>query len=270
MNTLENCSSLFAGALNVLQCQNPETKCELAASLHQSWLKGQLSLTDTNASPADITQPGRPEKPVLVHPSKLAKRSLYTARGRQILMHAIAHIEFNAINLACDAVYRFRGLPEAYYSDWVSVAADEARHFRLVSQYLKIYDVDYGDYPAHSGLWDMAIKTSDDVLHRLAMVPRVMEARGLDVTPGMIQVLESVGDYRAASVLKTIYEEEISHVAAGSRWFKYICKQRGLEPVGYFCSLIGEHLKKGARGQLNFQARRKAGFTEEELKVLNS
>ncbi len=270
MNSSENRDSLFAGVLNVLRCQDPETKCELTTSLHQRWREGQLSFTAIQASPIKITQPGRPKKPVLVHPSKLVKRSLYTANGRLVLMHAIAHIEFNAINLACDAVYRYRGLPEAYYSDWLSVAADEARHFRLVSEYLHAYDVAYGDYPAHNGLWDMAVKTAEDVLHRLAMVPRVMEARGLDVTPDMIQVLESVGDNRAASALKTIYQEEISHVAAGSRWFKFICKQRGLEPTEHFGSLISEYLKKRTGGQLNIQARRKAGFTEEELRMLNS
>ncbi len=269
MNTNDGRKSLFHCVYQVLCASDPDTKCNLVDSLNQKWSDQQLILLNDDL-PANIAEPGRPEEPILVHPSKLAKRSLHTVKGRLVLMHAIAHIEFNAINLACDAVYRFRGLPEAYYSDWLSVALDEARHFHLIRHYLQSHNIDYGDYPAHNGLWDMAVRTADDVLIRMALVPRVLEARGLDVTPGMINAFREAGDKRAASILETIYQEEINHVAAGSYWFKTICRQRGLEPVTHFQRLISQYMKGDIKGPLNVAARKKAGFEEQEIEFLTS
>jgi uncharacterized ferritin-like protein (DUF455 family) len=185
-------------------------------------------------------------------------------------MHAVAHIEFNAINLALDAVHRFRDMPDAYYGDWLQVAAEECRHFALVCAYLQAYGADYGDYPAHDGLWQMAVNTADDVQVRMALVPRVMEARGLDVTPGLIDRLTQAGDDEAVGVLEVIYAEEVGHVAAGTRWFRFLCGQRGLEPVATFFDLLSRYFPHGLSGPYNLPARRQAGFSEHEIAILTA
>ena len=185
-------------------------------------------------------------------------------------MHAIAHIEFNAINLALDAAYRFTDMPEQYYRDWISVAADEARHFSMIRNYLVTHGADYGDFPAHNGLWDMAIKTAHDVLARMALVPRVMEARGLDVTPAMIRKLDRAGDAEAVAILEIIYREEIEHVRIGSHWFRYVCDCRGLNPEPTFFGLVDEYFAGELRGPFNLEARRRSGFGEVELERLRS
>ena len=185
-------------------------------------------------------------------------------------MHAIAHIEFNAINLAWDAVYRFRGMPAQFYADWVGVAADEARHFQLLSARLTELGAAYGDFDAHDGLWDMATKTADSCLARMAMVPRVLEARGLDVTPGMIVRLRSVGDDATADILAIILNEEVAHVAAGSHWFRWCCERDGLQPDDEFARLIALHARGSLRGPFNREARLAAGFAVTELDQLDS
>ena len=166
-----------------------------------------------------ISTPGRPERPALVSPRDLHRRSLHTPEGHAALIHSIAHIEFNAINLALDAVYRFRDMPTAYYDDWMQVAGEEAYHFQLVCAHLKSLDYDYGDFDAHNGLWEMAQKTADDPLVRMALVPRVLEARGLDVTPGISKKLADRGDKEAVAILEIIFQDEIGHVEIGTRWF---------------------------------------------------
>lgn len=246
----------------------PSAKCDAIERLYSQWLAGEIDLNSAAVDAGAMLEPGRPAKPVLVPPRDLPKRSLHTADGRLVLMHAIAHIEFNAINLACDAIYRFRGMPAGYYRDWLSVAADEARHFMLLSGYLNKHDCAYGDYPAHGGLWDMALKTRHDVLVRMALVPRVLEARGLDVTPAMIEKLRVAGDAEAVEILEVIYREEIQHVETGSRWFRYVCKQRGLEPERTFFELVEQYLAGELRGPFNTEARAQAGFTQAELKQL--
>jgi uncharacterized ferritin-like protein (DUF455 family) len=183
-------------------------------------------------------------------------------------VHAVAHIEFNAINLAWDAVYRFRGMPREFYSDWVSVAADEARHFALLQTRLGELGHAYGDFDAHNGLWDMAMRTADACLVRMALVPRVLEARGLDVTPGMIARLREVGDARTVSILEVILQEEVAHVAAGSRWFAWCCAQEGVDPAVTFQSLVRERVRGGLKGPFNDVARQAAGFSAEELAQL--
>jgi uncharacterized ferritin-like protein (DUF455 family) len=190
--------------------------------------------------------------------------------GRIALIHAIAHIEFNAINLALDAVCRFRGMPQQYYFDWLSVAADEARHFQLLQRRLQQLGAGYGDLPAHDGLWEMAENTADSCLVRMALVPRVLEARGLDVTPGMMQRLQSAGDLESVDILQVILEEEVGHVAIGSRWFAWCCEQEGKDPVPTFLELLQSRYTGTVRGPFNVDARLMAGFTAEEMVALES
>ncbi len=184
------------------------------------------------------------------------------------LAHAIAHIEFNAINLALDAVYRFRHMPRDFYADWLRVAAEESRHFLMLADYLAQHDAAYGDYDAHNGLWEMAVKTDHDVMVRMALVPRVLEARGLDVTPGMIEKLKKAGERQLVEILEIIHREEIGHVLIGSRWFRYACEQRGLSPRDVFTRLLNDHTKGIIQGPFDEESRLKAGFTEDEIEQL--
>lgn len=224
---------------------------------------------DDEAIVLPIAAPGRPAKPELVEPAGVPRRRLGSLQGRAALVHAIAHIEFNAINLALDAAYRFRGLPEAYYSDWISVAADEARHFSLLSDRLAELEHAYGDFPAHNGLWEMAERTAGSCLQRMALVPRVLEARGLDVTPGMIERLRQAGDPQTIAILEVILEEEVRHVEIGTRWFRYCCKEEGVEPQTTFIKLLSEHFSGGIRGPFNLPARFRAGFTQQEMDAIS-
>lgn len=219
---------------------------------------------------ADIVAPGRPPHPRLVSPRQLPRRGLGTGEGRAALVHAVAHIEFNAINLAWDAVYRFRGMPVDYYADWVQVAADEARHFTLLQARLGELGFAYGDFDAHDGLWDMAVRTAHSCLARMALVPRVLEARGLDATPGMIERLRGVGDLATVAILETILREEVAHVAAGSRWFAWCCTQQGLDGDTTFQHLLDTHLRGELRGPFNIEARVRAGFSAAELARLDA
>lgn len=184
-------------------------------------------------------------------------------------MHAVAHIEFNAINLAWDAVYRFDGLPDTYYQDWASVAVDEARHYALLEHRLRELGHEYGDFPAHDGLWSMAIATEDDLVARMALVPRVLEARGLDVTPPMIERLRAHGDDATAAILAVILREEVRHVAIGSVWFQHACTESGLEPQAHFELLLGRFGDQRIRGPFNHGARAAAGFSAAELALLD-
>ncbi|MDQ7015375.1 MAG: ferritin-like domain-containing protein [Gammaproteobacteria bacterium] len=216
-----------------------------------------------------LEQPGRPEKPPLVEPRKVPRRSLKSAQGHQALIHAIAHIEFNAINLALDALYRFAEMPRQFYLDWLLVAEEEALHFSLLREHLQTLGADYGDFPAHNGLWQMALKTQDNVLERMALVPRVLEARGLDVTPGIIKKLEQIEDQRAVEILKIIQRDEIGHVKIGNEWFLYACEQEGVEPMQTFKTLLDQHMGGALRGPFDEVARLQAGFTQAELDELN-
>lgn len=258
---------LFSAAERCLAAGDVTQKIALTKACAQQWRDGGYSLT-TRVVPSPIGEVGRPERPQLVAPAEVRRRGLGSELGRAALIHAIAHIEFNAINLAWDAVYRFRGLPEQYYSDWVRVADEEAYHFELLSSRLEQYGHRYGDFPAHNGLWLMAQKTADDPMVRMALVPRVMEARGLDVTPGMIERLTKAGDSETADVLKIIFRDEIGHVEIGSRWFKYFCDQRGLNPEQIFGDLIKAYFAGELRGPFDYEARQQAGFSAEELETL--
>lgn len=261
--------NLFVAAHQALMCVDVSQKRLLTKQLYEDWQAGSL-LQDDEAPVEKTINPGRPEKPELVAPRKLTQRKLHTAEGRAALIHAVTHIEFNAINLALDAVYRFRDMSKEFYTDWLQVASEEAYHFSLLSDRLKKLDYDYGDFPAHNGLWEMAVKTDDDLLKRMALVPRVFEARGLDVTPGMIKKFGSVGDQETVEILKIILRDEIGHVRIGDRWYRWACEQKGLEPEETFRELINTFLPGQVRGPFYEEARLQAGFSKKELEKLQS
>jgi uncharacterized ferritin-like protein (DUF455 family) len=217
---------------------------------------------------ASTTGPGRAARPLLVPHTQLKAQAMTTPAGRAMLVHAIAHIELNAIDLALDVVWRFADMPEAFYTDWVRIAQEEAKHFTLLRQHLLGMGFDYGDFAAHSTLWDMAERTQGDLLARIGIVPRTMEARGLDASPGVKNKLVSVGDHRAGEILDLILEEEIGHVAAGNRWYRYLCTQRGLDPVSTYAQLIAQYDAPKLRPPFNMAARRLAGFEDAELAAL--
>ncbi|MCU7375986.1 ferritin-like domain-containing protein [Paucibacter sp. O1-1] len=244
-------------------------KMRLTREAATAFAEGRLQPTG-NDPVTPIDEPGRPEQPILVAPRNLAQRGLGTDEGRAALVHAVAHIEFNAVNLAWDAVYRFRDMPAGFYADWVSVAADEARHFAMLEERLAELGHRYGDFPAHNGLWEMAKKTADSCLNRMALVPRVLEARGLDVTPGMMARLQSTGDTRTVAILDIILAEEVAHVAAGSRWFEWCCQRAGIDPAETFDTLLRTHCRGVVRGPFNRTARLAAGFSVEEMARLDT
>jgi uncharacterized ferritin-like protein (DUF455 family) len=261
--------NLFAAARHCLVEADPNRKAALAVALEADWSAGRLAV-DPDTDLPDVVEAGRPERPVLVGARSLSQRGAGTAEGRAALVHAVAHIELNAINLACDAVFRFRDMPEAFYGDWIRVCAEEAHHFRLLRDRLRELGHDYGDFPAHRGLWDMAQRTAGDVLVRMALVPRVLEARGLDVTPGIMERLRRAGDDRTADLLVIVLRDEIGHVAAGTRWFRYLCEGRGLEPEAEYFRLLDQFLRGQLRCPLHLEARRQAGFSESELARLQA
>lgn len=212
--------------------------------------------------------PGRPTRPTLVFPKAIKKTSLMTIEGRAALLHALAHIEFNAIDLALDIVWRFSGMPEQFYRDWVRIAKEEALHFTLLRDHLVSLGFDYGDFDAHNTLWEMAEKTKEDVLARVALVPRTLEARGLDVSPAVRNKLISVGDMKAGEILSVILKDEIGHVAAGNHWYHWICSQRHLDPISTYAELTKKYAAPKLLPPFNLEARRQAGFDEDELRQL--
>lgn len=258
--------NLYEAAYNCLMQSDIPKKQSCVNTLVDDWKNGKLSRD--NFELKQIPIPGRPEKPDLVLPTELKRRKLGTELGRATLLHAIVHIEFNAINLALDALYRFRDMPDDYYTDWLQVASEESYHFSLLSDRLEQMGYCYGDMPAHNGLWEMVVKTDHDVLIRMALVPRVLEARGLDVTPGMMDRLEKAGDSKTVDCLKIILRDEIGHVAIGSRWFKYCCDLQGLQPEETFRELLLEYMGGGLRGPLYEEGRLQAGFSQQEIDEL--
>lgn len=261
--------NLFDAAEECLRSCDIDSKCLTAKQLFSDWQAGRLVLAG-RAPAAGPAEAGRPPKPLLVAPRELARRGLGNREGQAALIHAVAHIEFNAINLACDAVYRFRNLPAAYYGDWLKVAAEEAYHFSLLRNRLEQLGYAYGDFSAHDGLWELARKTAHDPLLRMALVPRVMEARSLDVTPGMRKRFVAIGDQQTAAVLDIILRDEVGHVEVGSRWFRYLCEQRGVEPEETYFALLDEHMDNNIRCPLHLSARREAGFSDSELERLEA
>jgi len=257
--------TLRVHALHVLLIADPDEKA--AATRAMSGADGLATgAHDDIAEPPGV--PGRPARPPLVPHTRIKSRSPATAEGRAVLLHAVAHIEFNAINLALDAIWRFVELPRDYYLDWLRVASEEALHFSLLSAHLQSLGFRYGDFPAHNGLWEMAERTSDDVLARMALVPRTLEARGLDASPAVRAKLAQAGDQRAAAILDIILRDEIGHVAIGNRWFAWLCAGRGLDPIAAYADLAARYRAPQLHGPFNLEARRAAGFTAEELAAL--
>ncbi len=262
-------ANLFEQAYRCLLLDDPKQKVEATLALQKKWLDAKLTLHPTG-NIKSLPVPGRPEKPELVDPREVPRRNFSSLKGRLTLVHAIVHIEFNAINLALDAVYRFQQMPEQYYSDWCRVAAEEALHFTMLNDYLEQHDMTYGDLSAHNGLWEMAVKTDFDVMTRMALVPRVLEARGLDVTPMMIEKLQSTGDTQLISILQKIFDDEIGHVRIGTFWYNKLCQDRKLDPQQTFLQLIDKYMEGAKFGPFETEARIEAGFTKEEMQSLLS
>jgi uncharacterized ferritin-like protein (DUF455 family) len=221
---------------------------------------------DTLSEPFGI--PGRPPRPLLVPHTELKRRSLATVEGRAMLIHALAHIELNAIDLALDACWRFPHLPDAFYRQWANVAKEEALHFQLLRDHLHLLGYAYGDFPAHNALWEMAEKTKGDLLARIALVPRTLEARGLDASPLVKKKLVAAGDLRAGDILDLILRDEIGHVAVGNHWYRTLCDERVIDPVATYAQLALTYGAPRLRGPFNLQARRAAGFSQAELERL--
>lgn len=262
--------SIFNAAHRCLRAASPDDKVALTFATAEAFARDELVRDDSASAPEPIRMPGRPERPKLVPSRELPKRGFGSNEGRAAFIHSIAHIEFNAIDLAWDAVYRFRDMPPEFYADWVSVANDEARHFAMLRKRLNEFDRDYGDFDAHNGLWEMAEKTAHSGLERMALVPRVLEARGLDVTPGMIVKLRQLGDGTTADILDIILREEVGHVAAGSRWYRWCCEREGVDPEPTFRRLLIEYGRGVLYGPFNLEARSAAGFSDEELTSLQT
>ena len=269
MTTLTDAPELRKLALEALLVPNPDQKVASTQWIYARAATISIAPKSKLSEPQGV--PGCPQKPELRSHLDVPKRSPFTPEGLAALLHAVAHIEFNAINLALDAIWRFNGMPRNYYTDWLTVAAEEAHHFSLLRAHLQSMGYDYGDFAAHTGLWDMTEKTKSDVLARMALVPRTLEARGLDATPPMQAKLRKVGTpqaLKAVEILDVILHDEIGHVAIGNHWYRYLCSQRGLDPVAHYAVLAKQYDAPRVKGPLNLDARRKAGFEEAELALL--
>lgn len=259
---------LRAHALQCLLEIDPAVKAGKVAAMDTAWQAGLLALEPGAAISASATIPGRPARPELVPPRQVGRRSMATVEGRAMLIHALAHIEFNATNLALDALWRFPGMPAGYYTDWLQVASEEAIHFSMLSAHLQALGFQYGDFAAHDSLWEMVEKTREDITARMALVPRTLEARGLDAIPPLRAKLAQAGDLAAASILDRILQDEIGHVAIGNHWYVYLCEQQGVDPRATYDALAARYRAPALKGPFNIEARRQAGFTELELKSL--
>ena len=248
---------LANGAVAVLSAADPAQKVALSREVAAAWRRGGMTIGVT-IPPA---RPARPERPTLQPPRDMKRRrNLGSPVGRIALIHALAHIELNAIDLAWDIIARFPGLPDDFYDDWVGVAAEEAEHFALLDARLKALGAAYGDLPAHDGLWEAAANTMHDLPARLAVVPLVLEARGLDVTPEMMRRLERAGDRESAAILQRIYADEIGHVAIGAQWFARLCAAHGLDPAATFRDRVARHFTGALKPPFNYAAREAAGL----------
>jgi len=257
---------VLADALDVLRTADPREKAGAAQNMRQSWLDTGEMGRSVRSLPE---QPARPEFPTLVSPSQVPRRRLGSPHGRGALLHAVAHIELNAIDLAADMIARFTlhtdlsdSVRSDFISDWSSVCSDEARHFLMLADRLDSLGLSYGDHPAHNGLWEAAQTTRDNFPARVAIAPLVLEARGLDVTPGMIKRLKNVGDTESSAILEIIYSEEIGHVAIGAKWFKYLAAKQSQPPESYFHNLVKTHFRGQVKSPFNEKARTLAGLSE--------
>lgn len=259
-------ADLRAQALQALLCRDPAAKAAWARELGQSAATApDEALPGDAIDPPPEALPGRPDRPRLVPAREVPGRSAHTPKGRAALLHAIAHIEFNAINLALDAAWRFPGLPAAFYRDWLRVAGEEALHFSLLREHLQGLGHDYGDFDAHDGLWTMTARTAHDLAARLALVPRTLEARGLDATPPLQAKFAQAGDARAVEILGVILRDEVGHVAIGNRWYHWVCRRDGLDPTVHTRAMAERHQAPRLRPPFNLEARRAAGFAPAEI-----
>lgn len=264
---------LRQSALHALCVRDPEEKSALALALHAQSASISIAIDAQLTAPPAADLPGHPAKPELKPHTAVARRSPATHEGRAILLHAIAHIEFNAINLALDAIWRFPGMPRQYYLDWLQVAAEEAKHFRLLRAHLQKWGADYGDFPAHQGLWTMCEKTAGDIVARMALVPRTLEARGLDATPQIQSKLQQTGApdaLEAVAILDIILREEVGHVAIGNHWYRHVCAAQGLNPEAHYSDLVARYEAPRPKPPINLAARSQAGFSPAELAWLEA
>ena len=262
-------SELRQSALELLASSDPQLKISGISQLFDTYQAGQITVTIDNDLDAGMRCiPGRPQKPDLVPPLEVPKRAMNTDQGRASLIHSLAHIEFNAMNLALDAIWRFEGMPKAYYEDWLKVAKEEAYHFSLLEAYLKQMGYAYGDFLAHNSLWEMVERTADAVIARMALVPRTMEARGLDAVPMIRERFKQIKDVRAVEILEIILRDEIGHVLIGNKWFNFLCEKNNLSAITSYKELARKYRAPILRGPFNIEGRKQAGFTNEELELL--
>ncbi len=256
-------------SLRILASADVQSKVSQLYQLFDEYQQQRVSLDIAcNFDSQAFILPGRPAKPELVPPLQVPKRKMDTLEGRSTLLHSLAHIEFNAMNLALDAIWRFPNMPKQYYGDWLKVAKEEAYHFSLVSEYLKTLGFAYGDFPAHNSLWEMVERTTDSIIARMALVPRTMEARGLDAVPGIRDRFKQIKEIGAVEILEIILNDEIGHVLIGNHWFNFLCAKDNLSPITAYRELAKKYHAPTLRGPFNFEARRQAGFTAEELSLL--
>lgn len=271
MTPVSSISTLRAGAISAISAADLDGKVALTRETYRLWNARILSLRSP-LDPQPPPRPGRPEKPELISPGKMKKRSLHTQSGRIALLHAICHIELNAVDLALDIVARFadQPVPRSFFDGWMQVAFEEAKHFDMVRERLRQLGADYGDLPAHDGLWEAAHSTRNDLTARLAVVPLILEARGLDVTPSMRDNLRELGDEASAAIFDVIYEDEKGHVAVGAKWFRFLCARESKDPAAAFQALVRANFRGGLKAPFNDLARAEAGLTPGFYRALSS
>ena len=258
-------------ALELLAITDPKAKVDRVKKLFAEYQQEHINLDTSRVLNSDgLMLPGRPSKPELVPPLSVPKRKMDTVEGRLSLLHSLAHIEFNAMNLALDAIWRFADMPKQYYEDWLKVAKEEAYHFSLIESHLQSVGVAYGDFPAHNSLWEMVERTADAVIARMALVPRTMEARGLDAVPAIRDRFKQIKDDQVVEILEIILRDEVGHVLIGNEWFAFLCAKENLSPIKTYKELARAYCAPTLRGPFNLEARKKAGFTTEELSLLGT
>jgi len=261
-------NNLIEEAQKCLLIADPEEKIAYSLDVVAAWENGRLAIPDEGIE-IIVNEVGRLEKPQLVAAEKVGKRGFGSEKQRASLLHALAHIELTAINLSWDSICRYPNMPREYYDDWVNTANDESYHFLALKKRLQVLGFDYGDFRAHNELWGMAVKTGAKLMHRMGIVHRVLEARALDVVPVSVKRFDAIKDLDTAKVLITIANDEVNHVGAGTRWFRYCCQQENVDPDKTFFSLIRQYMKGYPKGPFNIEARKKAGFSQHEIDLLN-
>jgi uncharacterized ferritin-like protein (DUF455 family) len=258
-------------ALELLVVTDPKSKVAGVQKLFADYYQQNVDLSTTDIFSAHgLNLPGRPAKPELIPPLDVPKRSMATPEGRISLLHSLAHIEFNAMNLALDAIWRFPEMPAKYYEDWLKVAKEEAYHFSLIEGHLQSLGFAYGDFPAHNSLWEMVERTSDAIIARMALVPRTMEARGLDAVPAIRDRFKQIKDVKVVEILEIILRDEVGHVLIGNQWFNFLCDKENISPIQAYKELAIAYRAPSLRGPFNLEARQQAGFTQEELSLLSA